>query len=68
MVSSIFGCTGGAEIDVSQVREYADPIAENILLAINANDYDKYTEHFDKAMKNAIPEAVFQQQDSLIKA
>ena len=47
--------------------EYADAIAEGILQAINENDYAGYTEHFDEAMKNAIPESVFQQTGTAIK-
>ena len=51
----------------NQVRSYADLMTENILLAINADDYVKYSEHFDDAMKNALPEAIFQQSNNLIK-
>ena len=48
--------------------EYAGSITEQILLAINENDYPKYSEHFDEAMKKAMPEAVFQETNALIKA
>jgi hypothetical protein len=47
--------------------DYANQIAEDILLAINENDYAKFSEHFDEAMKSALPEATFQQNTSQIK-
>ena len=47
--------------------EYASPIAEGILLAMNENDYAKYSEHFDQAMKTALPESGFQQANMAIK-
>ncbi|MCK4736074.1 MAG: hypothetical protein KAT65_26705, partial [Methanophagales archaeon] len=36
------GYVGREGIDVAQVREYADPITENILLAMNEGNYTKY--------------------------
>jgi hypothetical protein len=48
--------------------EYADAITEGILLAMNENDYAQYSQHFTEDMKNAAPEAVFQQTNALIKA
>lgn len=62
------GCAKEKQIDVEQVQKYADPITENILLAINEDDYAKYSEHFDQAMKNAIPEATFKETNTAIKA
>ena len=47
---------------------YANPITEGILQAMNNNDYVKYTEHFDEIMKNATPEPVFRQTNTLIKS
>ena len=46
---------------------YASQITENILLAMNENDYAKFSEHFNEAMKNALPEATFQQTVSQIE-
>jgi len=46
---------------------YADQITESILLAMNENDYARFSEHFDEAMKSAMPEAVFQQTTSTVK-
>ena len=62
------GYVGREEIDVAQVREYADPITENILLAMNEDNYTKYSEHFDQTMKNAMPEAVFNETNAIIKS
>lgn len=55
-------------VDVVKVREYADPIAENILLAMNENNYTKFSKHFDEMMKNALPHAVFNETNAMIKS
>ena len=68
-VAVIFaGYVGREEIDVAQVRKYADPITENILLAMNEDNHTKYSEHFDQTMKNAMPEAVFNETNAMIKS
>lgn len=56
------------EDEIEQIRSYADPITENILLAINEDDYIKYSEHFSEKMKNALPEPVFKESNILIKS
>jgi len=67
-IAVILACTSQPRVDVNQVRSYADPIAENILTAINTDDYVKYSENFDDVMKSAIPEALFRQTNAAIKA
>ena len=62
------GCVEKNQVDVDQVRKYADPITENILLGMNGNNYSKYSEHFDQTMKNAMSEAVFNETNTLIKS
>jgi hypothetical protein len=62
------GYVGREEIDVEQVRKYADPITGNILLAMNEGNYSKYAAHFDQTMKNAMPEAVFNETNAIIKS
>ncbi len=62
------GCTKDKQVDVKQVQKYADPITENILLAMNEDGYAKYSEHFDQKMKNAITEAAFKETNKAIKA
>lgn len=54
------------EVDAGQVRGYADPIAEKILLAMNEDYYSRYSEDFDQTMKNAMPEAVFNETNAMI--
>nr|QNO50919.1 hypothetical protein LELLBOIK_00034 [Methanosarcinales archaeon ANME-1 ERB6] len=71
MIASVVffaGCVEKNQVDVAQVREYADPITENILLGMNEGNYTKYSEHFDQTMKNAMPEAVFNETNALIKS
>ena len=65
------GCMekSGVEVaDVEQVREYADPIAEQILVAMNEDDYARYSEDFDQTMKNAMTEAVFDETNAVIRS
>ena len=51
-----------------EVREYADPAAEEILSALSDGDYEKYTQRFDRTMTAAVTEDVFNQTVDLIKA
>ena len=62
VVTAVSSCTKKPE------PEYASSIAEAILLAVNENDYAKYSEHFTEVMKNAVPEAVFQEINAVVKA
>ncbi len=70
MIASVIffgGCVEKNRVDVAQVREYADPITENILFGMNEENYTKYSDHFDQTMKNAMPEAVFNETNAIIK-
>ncbi len=40
---------------------YAGAITENILLALNANNYDQYIRDFDPTLKQATPQTTFEQ-------
>ena len=67
------GCMekNGVEVDdevLEEVREYADPVTENILMAMNENDYAMYSEDFDQTMKNAMTEAVFDETNAVIRS
>ncbi len=53
---------------MAQVRGYADPITEQILVAMNKDDYAMYSEDFDQTMKNAMTEAVFDETNTVIKS
>ncbi len=67
------GCVekSGVEVDdvvLEQVRGYADPVTEQILVAMNKNDYARYSEDFDQTMKNAMTEAVFDETNAAIRS
>jgi hypothetical protein len=71
MIASVVffaGCVEKNQVDVAQVRKYADPITGNILLAMNEGNYTKYSEHFDQTMKNAMPEAIFNETNAIIQS
>ena len=42
-----------------KVAEYADPITENILVAINNADYSSFSKDFDEIMKSELSEEAF---------
>ncbi|MDI9609026.1 MAG: DUF3887 domain-containing protein [Candidatus Verstraetearchaeota archaeon] len=48
-------------VDEASLRIYADPMTENLLLAIENGDYTAFSRDFDDAMKNALNLANFQQ-------
>jgi len=54
--------------EISQLREPADLMTENILSAINEEDYNKFSENFNAEMKNSISESLFSQNNAVIKA
>jgi len=62
------GCMEKNQVDAEQVRMYADQITEDILLAMNEDDYTKYSDNFDQTMRNAIPGAVFNETNAMIKS
>ena len=63
------GGEGEGEVaDVGQVRGYADPITEQILVAMNEDYYTRYSEDFDQTMKNIMTKAVFVETDAVINS
>ena len=66
LVALASGCTDNV-IDVSQAQRYADPITEEILLALNEGNHAKYCKYFDQTMKQIVTEDVVNQTNSLIK-
>ena len=63
------GCMEKSGVDdVEQVRGYADPITENMLMAMNEGDYVRYSEDFDPAMKNAMTEEIFNKTSAGIRS
>ena len=59
-------CAPPTPINQSDVA-YADPIVENMLQAMNQEDYAKFSADFDDEMKKAIPESAFKDLETLIK-
>ena len=57
-----------SEEQISQLQEYADPITENILQAINEDDYAKFSKNFTLEMKETIPENSFLEISTMIKS
>ena len=43
------------------VKEAVDPIAENILVSMNNQDYESFSKDFDQTMKNSLPAETFPQ-------
>ena len=65
------GCMEKSGVEVAlvdQVRGYADPVTENILVAMNEDDYTRYSEDFDQTTKNAMTEAVFDETNTVIRS
>jgi hypothetical protein len=68
MTTSVTGCNSDGELTIEDIREFADPIAESMLLASNTGDYVKYSAHFDDTMKAAVSEYAFSTTNTLTKA
>ncbi|MGC9445347.1 MAG: hypothetical protein ACP5E9_10560 [Candidatus Methanospirareceae archaeon] len=64
----VSGCLNQTPVDIGQVRSYADPITENMLIAMNEDDYTKYSEDFDATMKTTLPESLFLETNAMIKS
>jgi hypothetical protein len=47
------------KLNGSEVRAFADPAVENLLQAMNAGDYARYTAQFDEQLKKNITRGVF---------
>jgi hypothetical protein len=45
----------------TRIRNHADPIAEQMLMALSQNDYQNFSLHFDEHMRNTVSEAEFDQ-------
>lgn len=67
-VLALAGCrTQTSQIDVTQVRAYADPMTENALASLTKNDYAGFSRDFDNTMKQAINQDAFDGLYQLIK-
>ena len=61
LITSLSACEKTSEPD------YAGPITEEILTAMNRGDYTQFSEHFDRPMRDALPEANFIELRDVIK-
>ncbi len=52
---------GRDPIDIDEVLAYADPITEDMLLAMNEEDYAAFAEHFGDDMRETMSEEVFEE-------
>lgn len=59
--------TGGCG-SVPTEPDYAGAMTESVLTAINEGDYVKFSRDFDQAMKDALPEAAFNELKSQLSA
>jgi hypothetical protein len=57
----------GQSIDVSQIRSYADQTTENVLTALNDDDYAAFIEDFNQQMKSVTSQTSFDQLYDMIK-
>lgn len=60
-IYSMNSLTGGVS------RDIAEPMAENILLAMNENDYPRFSKDFDEKMKNGLNETEYKRKVLPIK-
>ena len=61
--------TGIQEItgaEKAEILQYAEPIADNLLIGYNEGNYTVLSRDFDEQMKNALTEAVFLQNRELV--
>jgi hypothetical protein len=65
MVIATSGCAKPQPAGLTD--EQVGTVVENILTAINANDYQKFTQDFSDAMKTAFPESQFTQLRNLLQ-
>lgn len=49
------GCSA-QQPSIDEVKQYADPITENILVAMNEDNYSRFSQDFDEQMKSGLNE------------
>lgn len=52
------GCLA-QQMPLEEVKQYADPITENILVAMNEDNYSRFSQDFDEKMKNGLDETTY---------
>ena len=66
LVTAISGCA--AQPSAEETQKYADPMTENILLAMNDDNYPRFSQDFDEQMRNGLSEANYKSTIPAIKA
>lgn len=64
---TLTGCTGMSREETEKIKTSAEPITENILIAINEENYEKFSRDFNEDMKKALDESKFKQLTSMLK-
>lgn len=67
--AGLSGCAAQSSVAGNEAtfRNRADQITENILQAMNNDDYARYSERFDEPMKRALPEDKFLEVNQALK-
>lgn len=52
------GCSA-QQIPLIEVKQYADSITENILMAMNEDNYSRFSQDFDEQMKDGLDETKY---------
>lgn len=64
----IFAGCSAQQPPVDEVKLFAEPMTENILLAMNEDDYARFSQDFDEQMKKAFDEKQYNNTIPAIKA
>ena len=67
LLSGLIMLTSACTPTATAEPKYAGPVAEGILQAFTDGDYTKFSKHFTEEMKNAMPQAVFEQTRAQIR-
>ncbi|MCE5286610.1 MAG: DUF3887 domain-containing protein [Pelosinus sp.] len=67
LLINLLGCST-EKISPDETKKFADPMTENILIAMNEDNYSQFSKDFDKDMKNKLNEAAYQSTIPAIKA
>lgn len=66
LITASFGC-GTKKVSEADVKSYADPAAQNLMQALNDENYNNFSKDFDQVMKEKLTEASFKQMTAQIK-
>lgn len=63
----ISGCSA-QQPSADEIKKFADPMTENILVAMNDDDYPRFSQDFDEPMRNGMSETSYKNTFPAIKA